>query len=126
TSSTINVKTNGGGQERGAPHGLGVDAALADGIGDAIDGQHISRDAIVDAVSLGEADHVLESALHDVLELLVDYRFFPEISLAVLHPLEIRRGDATRVAQDVGNHEHAFVGQNIVSGCGGGTIGAFG
>src|SRR5882724_5697121 len=74
-----------------APHGLSVDTALADGIGDAIDGQHISCDAIVDAMSLGEADHVLESALHDVLELLVDYGFFPEISLAVLHPLEIRR-----------------------------------
>src|SRR4029077_11083528 len=98
---------------------------LANGVGDAIDGQHISCDAIVDAMSLREADHILERALHDVLELFVDHGFLPEISLAVLYPLEIRSGHAASIAENVRNHEDALVRQNIVSGRGGGTVGAF-
>ncbi len=60
-----------------------------------------------------------------MLELLVDHRLFPEVSLAVLHPLEVRSGDAAGVAENVGNHEDLFVGQNIVGGGGGGAVGAF-
>ena len=40
---------------------LGVNAALPDGEGHAIDGEHISRDAIVHVVGLGIAHHVIKA-----------------------------------------------------------------
>ena len=39
---------------------LGVDAAGADGGGDAVDGQHVGGDAIVDRVRLGVAENIGE------------------------------------------------------------------
>ena len=41
---------------------LGVDSALADGVGHAVDGQHVGGDAVVDAVGLGVAHHIVEGA----------------------------------------------------------------
>ena len=40
---------------------LGVDAALFDGEGYAIDGEHVGGDAVVDSVGFGVADHVVEA-----------------------------------------------------------------
>ena len=34
--------------------------------------------------------------------MIVDHRFFPEVALAILHPLEVGSGDAAGVGQDVG------------------------
>src|ERR1039458_2797447 len=47
----------------------GVDAALPDGVGDAIDGQHVGGDTVVHLVGLGVANYVLERRHHDVLQL---------------------------------------------------------
>src|SRR4051812_40911566 len=73
----------------GVGSGLCVDSALFDGECHAVDGQHIGRDAIVDAMRLGVADHLIERLHHDGLELVIDHRFLPEVSLAVLNPLEV-------------------------------------
>jgi hypothetical protein len=36
-----------------------------------------------------EVEHVLKASFHDRLETLVDEIFGPEVSTAILHPLEI-------------------------------------
>src|SRR6476469_8903148 len=108
------------------PPKLCVDTALADGVGHTIDGQHISGDAVVDAVGFRVTDHVFERRLHDAIQLLVDHGLFPEVSLAILHPLEIRGGDASCVGEDVGNNEDAFFAEHVIGGGGGGTVGALG
>ena len=51
--------------------------------------------------------------------------FFPEIALAVLHPLEVAGGDAAGVGEDVGNDEDPLVGEDLVGDGGGGAVGAF-
>src|SRR5208337_1001549 len=38
----------------------GVDPALPDGIGYTVDGQHVSRNAVINMMGLGITDHVLE------------------------------------------------------------------
>src|SRR5207248_329464 len=48
-----------------------------------------------------------------------------EISLAVLHPLEVAGGHAAGVGEDVGNDEDLLFREDIVGGGGGGTVGAF-
>src|SRR2546425_8840350 len=103
---------------------LGVNAALANGIGHAGNCEHVGRNGIVDAVSFRITDNVFESGLHDVLELLVDHRLLPEVALSVLHPLEVGSGHAASIAQNVGNYEYSLVCQDVVGGCGGGAVGA--
>src|SRR5208282_6308776 len=49
----------------------GVNSALADRIGHAIDGQHVGCDAIVHLVGLGVADDVPEGRNHDFFQLLI-------------------------------------------------------
>ena len=105
---------------------LRVDSALLNCVGHAVDGQHVRGDAVVYVVGFGVADYVVEGVDHDVFELLVDYGFFPEVSLAVLHPFKIGRGDAAGVAEDVGDDEDFFVGEDFVCFGGGGAVGAFG
>src|SRR5205807_6171331 len=102
---------------------LGVNAALANGIGHAVNCQHVSRNAVVDAVSFRITDNVFESGPHDVLELLVNHRLLPEVALSVLHPLEVGSGHAAGIAQNVGNYEYSLVCQNVIGGCGGGAVG---
>src|SRR5690349_2972873 len=104
---------------------LGVNAALADGVGHAINSQHISGNAVIDGVGLGVFHHRLERLAHDVLQLLVDHGLLPEVSLAVLHPFEVGGGDAAGVGQNVGHNENALVGENVVCRRGGRSVGAF-
>ena len=68
----------------------------------------------------------VSAGLHDSVELLVHHRFLPEVALAVLHPFEIGSGDPAGIGKNVGDHEDAFVGEDIVGGGGGRSIGAFG
>src|ERR1039457_3909955 len=105
---------------------LGVNAALADSVRYAVNRQHVSGDTIVDVVSLGITDHIFEGRLHDGVELLVDHRLFPEITLPVLHPLEIRSGHAPGIGQNVGDHEDALVGEDVVGSGGCRSVRAFG
>src|SRR5438874_458131 len=104
---------------------LCVNSSLFDGICNAINGQHVRRDAVIDAVHFGVADHIVKCADHEFFELFVYHGLFPEIALAVLHPLEVRRGYATSIAENVWNDENAFLSKDFVRCGGGGTIGAF-
>src|SRR5208283_3886395 len=77
-------------------------------------------------MSFGVADDVFERRLHDGVQLLVHHRLFPEVALAVLHPLKIRSGHAARVGQNVGDDEDAFIGEDVVGGGGCRAVRAFG
>src|ERR1035438_6010942 len=57
---------------------LGVEAAEFDGLGDAVQGQHVGGDAIVDFVGAGILDDGVEAFVHDLLEAVVDQFFVPE------------------------------------------------
>jgi len=103
---------------------LCVNAALADGDSHPINGQHIGSNAVVDVVGLGIADHILEAVAQDGLQLLVDDGFFPEISLAILHPLKITGCHAAGVGQYIGHDEDALLGKDVIGHCGGGAVGA--
>src|SRR5262249_42501959 len=83
------------------------------------------RDAIVDVVGFREVDNVFKGLAQDEFKLLVDGRLLPEVSLAVLDPLEVGGGDAAGVGQDVRDDEDALVGEDLVRGGGGGAGGAF-
>src|SRR2546427_6756943 len=48
----------------------------------------------------------------------------PEVAPAVLHPFEIAHRHPTRVRQDVGDHEHALVLEDLVGGGHGGAVGS--
>src|SRR5262245_22077767 len=50
---------------------LGVNTALLDGESHAIDSEHVSGNAVVDAMRLRVAHHVFKRILHDVFQLLV-------------------------------------------------------
>src|SRR6185437_14261781 len=68
---------------------LRVDSPLFDGISHAIDGQHVRRNTIVYVVQLRIMDNILKGVDHNVFQLLIDHRLFPEIALPVLDPLEV-------------------------------------
>src|SRR5438309_2642197 len=84
---------------------LRVDTAQLDGVSYARNSQHICGDAVVDAVRVREMDDVFKGLAQDELKLLIHGGLFPEIALAVLHPLKIRRGDAAGVGKNVWNDE---------------------
>src|SRR4051812_19686679 len=69
--------------------GLRVNSPLFDGVSHAIDGQHVRGNTVVYIVQLGVMNDILKRVHHDVFQLFVDYGLFPEITLPVLHPLEI-------------------------------------
>ena len=56
----------------------------------------------------------LERLDHDLLELGVDDGLAPVVAVEVLDPLEVADGDATGVAQDVGDQEHPVLEQDLV------------
>src|SRR5215469_5237449 len=105
---------------------LGVNTPLANGVGHTIDRKHVSCDAIVNVMSFGVTDDVVERRLHNGLELLVDHGFLPEVSLTVLHPLEVGSCDAAGVGQNVRNHEYALLGQHVVGSGGRRAVRPFG
>ena len=62
---------------------------------------------------------------HDACEALVDFFFAPVEAGEVLHPLEVRNGNAACVGQHIRYDQNAFVAQNVVALRGGGTVCAF-
>jgi hypothetical protein len=52
---------------------LRVNPPLTDGVCHAVNGQHVSRDPVVHAMSLGIADHILEGGDHNGLQLFVHH-----------------------------------------------------
>ena len=53
------------------------------------------------------------ASIHLALEALVHFVLFPEVAVAILHPLEVRRGDAAGVGEDVGNDEDAALAEML-------------
>ncbi len=47
------------------------------------------------------------ASTHHRLEPVVHFGFGPEVAVAILHPLEIRRRDTAGVGENVGDHEDA-------------------
>ena len=68
----------------------------------------------------------MERLDHDDLELLVDLVLGPVVAVEVLHPLEVADGHAAGVAQDVRDHEHAVVVQDLVGLGGRRAVGGLG
>src|ERR1017187_3238703 len=115
------------GEERGweprAGHGpapLGINAAQADGFGHAVERQHVSRSAVVHTVFEGVFHDRAEAIHHDFFEARVHQFLVPEKPLAVLHPFEVRDGDAAGIGQNVGNDKDLLVGREVVASWGGG------
>src|SRR4051812_6789156 len=84
---------------------LCVNSALFDGEGNTIDRQHVSSNPVIHPMGISVLDNGVERIHQDVLKLLVDDGLFPEVSLAVLHPLEVRSGHAACIGEDVRNDE---------------------
>src|SRR5579864_759016 len=104
---------------------LRVDTTQLDGVSYARNSQHVCRYAVVDAVRVREVNDVFKGLAQDELKLHIHSGFFPEISLAVLHPLKVRSGNAAGVGKNVWNDEDFFVGKNFICGRRGWTICAF-
>src|SRR5579864_5426608 len=83
---------------------LRIDAAELGGFGDATDRYHVRGPAHVHVVLFRFFQRIAESFGHLALEPLVDFVFFPEVLLEILHPLEIRHRDAAGVGEDVGQY----------------------
>src|SRR6185312_1171345 len=56
---------------------LRVDSAQLDGMRHTADGQHVSRNAVVDAVSVREMHHFFKSLAQHEFKLVVDSGFLP-------------------------------------------------
>src|SRR5712692_35649 len=104
---------------------LGVNPAELQRKRDAVNRQHVRGDAVVHVMRVGIAHHFVEAVLNDVLQAPVDLVFAPEKPLPVLHPFEVADGDAARIRQNVGDHEHALLLQDFVGERRRGAVGAF-
>src|SRR5579862_5268360 len=87
---------------------LRVDAADLDGFGDAADAEDVGGNARRHVAVEMNLRNVVEGGLHDALQAVVDILRFPEKVRFVLHPFEVGDGDASGVAEDIGNDEGAF------------------
>src|SRR5207245_134743 len=103
---------------------LGINSTELQGAGNAVDGQHVRRDAVIHLVHSRKAYYFVESVIHNVKEALVHFALPPEEALPVLHPFEIADGDSAGVAENVRHGENALGIDNRVGLPGGGAIGA--
>ena len=103
----------------------GINSAELQRSSHAVDRQHIGGDAVVDAMGFSISNHVVEGAVHDVKEPLVDFAFAPEEALAILNPFEVADGDAAGIPEDIRNGENALGIDYSVGLPGGRAVGAF-
>src|ERR1700690_625300 len=103
----------------------GIDAAKLESLGNAVNGQHVSRDTVVDLMCLSVANDFVEGTVHHVVEAFVDFAFAPEETLTILNPFEIADGDAAGVAEDIRDSEDALGINDGVGLPGSGTVGTF-
>src|SRR5580658_3754604 len=94
--------------------GLGINSTQFQRARNAVNGQHIGRDAVIYLVELGVAYHLIEGIFHHIQQALVHFAFAPEKALAILHPLKVAYGHAARVAQNVRDREYSFTVDNRV------------
>src|SRR5947207_13388289 len=67
-------------------------------------------------------DDVVETGDHNLFELLINLRFSPEISLPILHPLEVGHRDTAGVCQYVGDYEDSLFGEDRIGDEGGWAV----
>src|ERR1035438_5384533 len=94
--------------------GSGIQAADAAGFGDTRDAEHIGGQAHIDLLVGVDLEHIGEGPGHDLLQFRVDVLLIPEEVVFVLHPFEVADGDATGVAEDVGDQEYALLVEDAV------------
>ena len=70
-------------------------------------GDHVGAAAEVDAELLGAGPHRDEGVVHAGAQPLGERALVPRVALAALRPLEVRRGDAAGVGEDVGHDDDA-------------------
>src|SRR5208337_1606713 len=102
-----------------------INSAQFEAEGDAVDGHHVSGDAVVDVVLFSVIHHIVECGNHDGFQALIHHGFLPKVSLPVLHPLEIGHRHATGIRQNIGDDEDAAVKQNIIRRGSSRTVSAF-
>src|SRR6266566_1967128 len=93
---------------------LWIEAAHLGRIGDSLNGKQVRRRPHVDLVPLGDGQGLAERLDHDLLELGVHDLLAPVVAVQVLDPLEVADGHATRIAQDVRDHERAVLEEGDV------------
>src|SRR5947209_734055 len=103
---------------------LGIQSTSPDCIRHSVQRQHISRRSIIYAVLSSISGNISEAGYHDLLEAFINQIFIPEVSLPILHPFEVRNGDAAGVRQNVRNDKDLFLSQDRVRGARGGAISA--
>ena len=74
---------------------------------------HVGGAAQGDALVLGEIPDSVPFPLHHRLQSCMYVLDGPIVILPVLHPLEVRDGDAARVRQDVRQDNDVLVGQDF-------------
>jgi hypothetical protein len=100
----------------------GVEPALLARREDALAGHRKGGGAQRDLVAVGGVPDVLQRADHDLVQAHVDLVLGPEEAAEVLHPLEVAHRHAAGVADHVGHHQHAAVGQDVVGRRHGGPL----
>src|SRR6266542_1277698 len=108
---------------------LSVNAAHSSDVSDPVDRQHVSCDAVVDAVIFGVLDHVVEAGDHNVFQPLVDHLLFPDLALAFLDPLDLAPGHSSGVrlyVWDDEDDEDAFAFDYVVGRRRSRAVSAFG
>src|SRR5262249_9675381 len=93
-------------------------------VGDAANALHQRRRPEVHAVLVRGVPHAGEGARHQLLQPGDDLRLLPEVVLQPLYPFEIGDDDAARVRQDVGDHGHAAVLEDLIRFRRRGAVGA--
>ena len=96
------------------------------GIGDPRHGQQVGGGPHVARLALGDGQGLVEGLDHDDPQLVVDHRLGPVVAVEVLDPFEVADRHAAGVAQDVGDHEDAVAGQDLVGLRGGRAVGRLG
>src|SRR5437762_3576163 len=94
-------------------------------VGNAVDCQHVGRRSRIDGMGVGIATEVVEAGHHRVLQSFIDDVFPPEITHTVLHPLEVRYGDASSIRENIRNYEYPLFIKNLIGICSSGTISSF-
>jgi hypothetical protein len=104
--------------------GLRVQPAGAVRLGHAADADHLGGGPQRHLPVAGQLADLVVRRRHEPLEPVVDLVLGPEVRLQVLHPLEVRHGDAARVGQHVGDHAHAVALEHRVGVGGRRAVGA--
>src|SRR5690606_14826533 len=87
--------------------------------------EHVRGSAKIHCMPLRQLFHLGEPLRHALAQAIVHHVFRPEVTAAVLHPLEVRNGYSARICEDVRDNENALVVENGIRSCSSGAVGGF-